>query len=155
MNLVSNILIWGLCVCALGLAGCFGQTPAPPSGPAPSNEVALVSNTELPTATSQAKKPGKHWKPTTKPLTEFDLGRYQYCGSDRDCVVAINGCCDCANGGVEVAVNRTRLEKFRSRFECLKVNCGKKIPAPACGSGVVTCIEHRCRYVPAAPGESF
>ena len=84
----------------------------------------------------------------TAALDAFELARYQYCGSDRDCVVAINGCCDCANGGVEVAVNNDRLKAFRERFDCLHMTCGMVPPNPPCASGVVSCISHKCKYFP-------
>ncbi len=88
---------------------------------------------------------------TNQPLSDFDLGKYQYCGSDRDCVPAVNGCCDCANGGKDVAVNKERTEALRARFDCLHTNCGDKEGDPACGSGVVSCIGHKCRYIADAP----
>lgn len=85
-------------------------------------------------------------KPIKTPLDSFELGKYQYCGSDRDCVVANNGCCDCANGGEDVAVNKERLEAFRERFDCLHVQCTMRASVPPCGSGLVSCINHRCKY---------
>lgn len=88
----------------------------------------------------------KSAKITTK-LDAFELGKYQYCGQDSDCVLANNGCCDCANGGEDVAVNKLRLEEFRARFNCMDVVCTMLATEPPCGSGVVACIEHRCRYV--------
>jgi hypothetical protein len=87
------------------------------------------------------------------PINDFELGRYQYCGSDSDCIVANNGCCDCANGGKDVAVNKDRLADFRKRFDCLYAKCGDKRRDPICGSGVVSCIMHKCKYFP--PGEGM
>ena len=87
------------------------------------------SRTAKPLRSRAAKE---NYKKTIKPLNDFEVGKYQYCGSDRDCVAAINGCCNCVNGGVEVAVNKERLEAFRNRFDCLKAKCGKKIPRPPC-----------------------
>ena len=85
---------------------------------------------------------------TTELLSDFELGRYQYCGDDSDCMQAINGCCDCANGGVDVAVNKLRYEDFRARFNCLEVECGKNDANSSCGNGVVSCINHKCKYIP-------
>lgn len=85
--------------------------------------------------------------PATEPLDDFELGKYQYCGTDRDCVVATNGCCDCANGGDDVAVNKERLEAFRARFDCLHTACTERAAIPPCGSGVVSCVSHRCQYM--------
>ena len=83
----------------------------------------------------------------TKPLEEFELARYQYCGQDSDCVAVTNGCCDCANGGEDVAVNKLRVEAFRKRFDCLHVSCAGQDADPPCGEGVVTCLNHKCKYV--------
>ena len=87
-------------------------------------------------------------KPQTTPLDKLELSAYQYCGSDSDCVYANNGCCDCANGGEAVAVNKERLKDFRARFDCMKTMCTRMAAVPACDSGVVSCIEHRCKYFP-------
>ena len=98
---------------------------------------------------AKATKPRPHG--LTKPLSDFELARYQYCGSDKDCMVAQNGCCDCANGGEDVAVNKERFDAFRARFDCLYVNCGDKEAVPACTSGVVSCVNHKCLYVGDGP----
>ena len=82
---------------------------------------------------------------STKPLSSYELGRYQYCGDDRDCMPAVNGCCDCANGGEDVSVNKERFEAFRARFSCMYVGCGEK-NGQKCGTGLVSCINHKCRY---------
>lgn len=81
-----------------------------------------------------------------EPLSEFELGRYQYCGEDRDCVAANNGCCDCANGGKDVAINKERTEAFKARFDCMQVMCTEMAAEPMCGSGLVSCVNHRCKY---------
>ena len=81
-----------------------------------------------------------------KPINDVDLKRYQYCGSDTDCTKANNGCCDCANGGADVSVSKERLGEFNLRFECEKVACTKMAAVPECGSGVVSCVNHQCRY---------
>lgn len=85
-------------------------------------------------------------KVNTGAISDFELARYQYCGQDSDCVVSVNGCCDCANGSAEVAINKSRLKDFRKRFDCLKYSCGDKDPDPRCGNGVVSCISHKCEY---------
>lgn len=82
----------------------------------------------------------------TKPISDVDLKRYQYCGADTDCVKANNGCCDCANGGADVSVSAERLQEFNLRFECEKARCTKMAAVPECGSGVVSCVNHQCRY---------
>jgi len=80
-------------------------------------------------------------------LSEYELGKYQYCGKDSDCAIATNGCCDCANGSPDVSVNKERLEDFRSRFSCSNIRCGSKDAYPTCGSGLVSCISHKCEYL--------
>ena len=91
----------------------------------------------------------------TSPLEEFELGRYQYCGQDKDCIIAINGCCDCVNGGREVAINKDRLSAFRERFDCLHQACGDKLPDPPCENGVVSCVNHKCNYYDDRPNSEF
>lgn len=81
------------------------------------------------------------------PLSDADLHRYQYCGNDKDCVIARNGCCDCANGGFDVAINKMRIEDFKDRFNCMSTYCTQIAPATPCAIGTVTCVEHRCDFV--------
>lgn len=85
-------------------------------------------------------------EPTSDKISEIELGRYQYCATDKDCVWVINGCCDCANGGEEIAINKKFEEIFKKRFDCLNVSCTERTPIPPCGSGVVSCINHKCKY---------
>lgn len=82
-------------------------------------------------------------------LSEFELGKYQYCGQDSDCMKAINGCCDCANGGQDAAVNKAQYQDFLTRFRCVDVMCTQLARTPPCGSGVVSCVNHKCRYMEA------
>lgn len=82
-------------------------------------------------------------------LSEFELGKYQYCGQDSDCMKAINGCCDCANGGQDAAVSKAQYQDFLSRFRCVDVMCTQLARTPPCGSGVVSCVNHKCRYLEA------
>ncbi len=86
-------------------------------------------------------------KSSAQQLSKFDLGKYQYCGEDSDCVAVQNGCCDCANGGSDVAINKIHLEDFKARFHCEDVMCTARAKIPPCGSGVVSCVNHECRYV--------
>ena len=84
---------------------------------------------------------------TDKPLSDLELSAFQYCGTDRDCVKAVNGCCDCANGGVDVAVNKEKLSQFSSHFDCNSTSC-ENTNNQQCGTGVVSCIELKCHYLP-------
>ena len=99
----------------------------------------------------KAKKPPVEVK--GQPLNETELKKYQYCGSDEDCTVANNGCCDCANGGADVSVSKDRLVDFNLRFDCESRPCTMKAAVPACGTGVVSCVNHQCRYFTAADFE--
>lgn len=86
-------------------------------------------------------------KDRTKPISAVDLLRYNLCVNDRDCIVANNGCCDCANGGEDVAINKNAAERFKGLFDCDRTPCTLRAAVPACGSGVVSCIEGRCHYI--------
>lgn len=100
--------------------------------------------------TAQAEKEAQDDKAKGPRLSEFDLARYQYCGSDRDCVIEINGCCECETGGQEVAINKGRVEAFRANFkECKNIACSEVLEQNHCGGGVVTCVEHRCKFIAA------
>ncbi len=109
--------------------------------PAPATHKVKAKNkkkkTPAPTPTAEVKG---------KPISATDLKRYQYCGADSDCVKANNGCCDCANGGADVSVSKDRLGEFNLRFECEGVQCTEKASVPECGAGVVSCVNHQCRY---------
>lgn len=83
---------------------------------------------------------------TDKPLSDLELSAFQYCGADKDCVKAVNGCCDCVNGGVDVAVNKEKLSDFQNRFDCNSTSC-ENTNNQHCGTGVVSCVEHKCQYL--------
>lgn len=83
---------------------------------------------------------------SVEPLPESEYSTYQNCGNDADCVVVQNGCCDCANGGKDIAINRLHLEKFKSLFSCEQVMCTLMAAVPPCGSGVVSCVSKKCKY---------
>ena len=118
------------------------KTKPAAKAPAPKNPAPVKKPKPSPTPSPEPKLGTGN----TSPLSEFELGRYQYCGKDTDCTVSINGCCDCANGGIEVGVNKERLEDFRQRFDCLYFECGRKLANPPCANGVVSCVNHKCKY---------
>ncbi len=95
------------------------------------------------------------FKTRTSPLADKELERFQYCGSDSDCVAVQNGCCDCANGGRDAAIAREAEPEFKALFDCNKVACTEKAAQPQdrlrCRSGVVSCVQHRCQYF--SPGQ--
>jgi hypothetical protein len=82
----------------------------------------------------------------TKPIPEKELERYQYCGEDSHCMAVQNGCCDCANGGKDIAIARDAEKDFKARFDCGRAACTLMASIPPCGSGVVSCVNHRCHY---------
>ena len=84
-----------------------------------------------------------------EPLGAFELARYQYCGRDVDCIIVQNGCCDCAQGGEQAAINKNRLEAFEANFSCLNAECGEREPARviSCRDAVVSCIQHKCHHI--------
>lgn len=79
-------------------------------------------------------------------LTETEALPYKDCVVDSDCVYTTNGCCDCANGGEDIAVNKTKLTDFQKLFSCDEVACTLIGAVPACGSGTVSCKEGICEY---------
>ena len=85
----------------------------------------------------------------SEPLADADTHAYRQCKVDDDCVYATNGCCDCANGGSDIAVRRDQLDAFRARFSC-EVACTEVGALPACGSGQTKCEAGLCTYTVAA-----
>jgi len=83
--------------------------------------------------------------PRTEPYSESELNKFQYCGSDDDCIALSNGCCDCAQGGQFVAINKERQPDFGGNFNCIDFVCPKP-DRSLCMKGVVSCVEHKCRY---------
>lgn len=148
--LVVGYLMSVFCVCSFA----DGMEPGVPVHDGTSSSSAQqIAPSKGEVKKAPVRKVGKNTN--TKPLSDYELVKYQYCGEDKDCVIAINGCCDCANGGVEVAVNKERLEDFKSRFACLHVKCGSNSPEPLCENGVVSCISHRCVYYDERPTQKF
>ena len=84
--------------------------------------------------------------PNTEKLPESEYHSYQKCGLDTDCVVVQNGCCDCANGGEDIAINKLYLDKFKARFSCEQIMCTMMAAVPPCGSGLVSCVSNSCHY---------
>ena len=84
-----------------------------------------------------------------EPLGAFELARYQYCGRDSDCIIVQNGCCDCAQGGEQAAINKNRLEAFEANFSCLNAECGEREPRRviSCRDAVVSCVQHKCKHI--------
>jgi hypothetical protein len=81
-------------------------------------------------------------------LSEAETLAYRDCTVDSDCIYATNGCCDCANGGQDIAVNKTKLDDFENLFNCTAVACTMVGAVPPCGSGTVSCTSGICEYTP-------
>jgi hypothetical protein len=80
------------------------------------------------------------------PLPEAETRSYRACQADSDCTWVQNGCCDCANGGADIAVHRDRARDFARRFDCEGAVCTTRGREPACGSGTAVCAEGLCAY---------
>ena len=81
-----------------------------------------------------------------KPIPAADLAEYRKCTTDKDCIYVNNGCCDCANGGEEIAINNTKKSDFLNLFDCQKTACTKIARIPACGTGTVSCESGLCVF---------
>ena len=80
------------------------------------------------------------------PLSADQLTIYQACSSDGDCMYVNNGCCDCANGGEDAAINKDKEDEFKARFDCEGIICTMMAPLKRCGCGTVSCEGGRCSY---------
>jgi hypothetical protein len=79
-----------------------------------------------------------------------ELAPYQACARDADCIFATNGCCDCANGGVEVAIACDQKAAFEARFDCNNLPCTERGREIECGTGTVACENTLCVFHHAA-----
>ncbi|MEI6079617.1 MAG: hypothetical protein WCQ53_03145 [bacterium] len=80
------------------------------------------------------------------PLSDANALKYRSCSKDSDCTYTNNGCCDCANGGKDIAVNTKALTDFRTNFNCQNVACTMLAAVPACGTGTIACKSNLCEY---------
>src|SRR5262245_7217641 len=88
----------------------------------------------------------------TAPLPEPETRRFRACGVDGDCTFVNNGCCDCANGGEEIAINRDMVGAFRAQFDCAHASCTMVGRSPPCGCGIASCVGGLCEYAVDGPG---
>ena len=77
------------------------------------------------------------------PMPEPQTRKYRACSTDADCIVAQNGCCDCANGGEDIAIHRDQARAFQARFQC---SGGCTEMAGDCARGTARCDDHLCTY---------
>jgi hypothetical protein len=77
------------------------------------------------------------------PMAEELTLRFRTCVGDSDCVWESNGCCDCANGGRDIAMNRDMVSEFREQFNC-SGECTKRADRHGCRRGKVYCKDSIC-----------
>lgn len=94
----------------------------------------LVSLVLLLTACARA--PTKLSNPRT------DLAPLQRCDDASECVRVDNGCCNCANGGDTISINRKFEKEFRTSFDCEGVVCTER--AGDCLFREPACVNHLC-----------
>ena len=82
----------------------------------------------------------------TSALSSSETLSYRACEKDDDCVYVNNGCCDCANGGEDLAINKTKLEEFTKLFSCENVACTMIGAVPPCGTGTLKCNAKLCEF---------
>jgi hypothetical protein len=80
-----------------------------------------------------------------KPMPLPETEPYRQCETVADCVAVTNGCCDCANGGQDIAINRQQVERFRAQFKCSPM-CSLAGAIPPCLSGEISCDRQLCTY---------
>jgi len=98
----------------------------------------LSACASTPTVSAPEDKGPSFSRPMAEPLTR----EYRACTIDTDCVLAQNGCCDCANGGEDIAIYRDQVAAFTARFECH----GCTEIGGDCGRGAITCENKLCTY---------
>ena len=84
-----------------------------------------------------------------RPLSSLES--YRHCERDDQCVWVNNGCCDCANGGEDIAVAIEKKAAFRSQFQCDNTPCTMMSVEPPCGTGKVACEAGLCVFHPSDP----
>lgn len=82
----------------------------------------------------------------TEPLPISSLDEYRRCVRDDQCTWINNGCCDCANGGEDIAVALDKAKAFRARFDCANTPCTAMDIEPPCGTGEATCKAGLCVF---------
>ncbi len=77
-------------------------------------------------------------------MPEAETLKYRTCTTDSDCIYINNGCCDCANGGEDLAINKNQQEEFLNEFDCKGVICTEVYRE--CGTDEIQCINNICEY---------
>jgi hypothetical protein len=82
---------------------------------------------------------------------------HQACKRDRDCTVAVEGCCDEHGYARGIGVARKQLEAYRREFRCQREKCATRAGDMLCGDGPTPrcetvpvpkarCVEERCSF---------
>jgi len=71
---------------------------------------------------------------------------WMQCEKDNDCVETKINCCDCYQGGEQVAINR---KYFDTWYSLLNKNCDQEecLDVDNCTEGKISCQNHLCRFV--------
>lgn len=80
-----------------------------------------------------------------KPLGTNALKQYQACSHADQCIRVDNSCCNCANGGETISINRKFEVPFRQQFPCRMVVCSQK--AGDCIFRVPNCVKGFCELI--------
>ena len=79
-----------------------------------------------------------------EPLPEAETLEYRACTADEDCTYALNGCCECVEGGEYIGVRKDQADEFRHRFSCITAECPEPIDDLPCGTVIAACRDGLC-----------
>jgi hypothetical protein len=113
-----------------------------PNGSAPTRDSKPTATVDSKPAAPADSKPAM----LRTPMPVAELDQYRACVRDDDCVWVTNGCCDCANGGIEVAIARSQKAAFEARFDCSNLPCTRRGREIECGTGSVACENALCVF---------
>ena len=73
------------------------------------------------------------------------LDEWKVCSQDLDCVETQKGCCNCANGGIQMAINKQYLDEWQNILDnsCQDVGC---LAFVNCKQGRVVCEDNKCAF---------
>ncbi len=83
---------------------------------------------------------------TLKVVGTLNSGLYDFlkpCTNNSDCVYAVNGHCDVCNGGIAVAITKSKEKEFKSLFST-KESCTEKSCTDGMDNYNITCMEQQC-----------
>ncbi len=73
------------------------------------------------------------------------LDEWKVCSQDLDCVETQEGCCNCANGGIQMAINKQYLDEWQNILDnsCQDVGC---LAFVNCKQGSIICENDKCKF---------